>query len=493
VDLLGQHGEAFNIEIRFRHKSGRLFDGLLSASVIDIDGEACMLSVTSDISERKRVELLVHQQNRMLHALGQAQADFITDADPDITFRQLLSHLLEITDSAYGFIGEVLRDEDGRPYLRTFAITDISWDEDSRALYARYQKSGFEFHNLGTLFGHVLTGEKPVLSNAPADDPRRGGLPHGHPPLQSFMGLPLHRGSHMVGMLGVANRPNGYDDALVRQLDPFANTCAVLIEAYRNSLRRRQAENLLRRLNEELEDRVDRRTADLQSSLNELEAFSYSVSHDLRSPLRGINGFSRLLLDDYGARLDGEGREHLQRICAATLRLSDLIDGMLDLAQITRAPMHPARVDLSVRAESVLRKLRLSQPVRQVEIVVQPGVSALGDERLLSVAMQNLLSNAWKFTSKQDAARIEFGSRTVAKETAYFVRDNGIGFDMQFADKLFRAFNRLHGMNEFAGTGIGLATVQRIVQRHRGRVWAEGEVGKGAVFYFTLPVVTEYQ
>ncbi len=486
VALLRDKGELVNFEARFRHKSGRYFDTLFSASIIELDGEPCMLSITRDISDRKQIEQLFLERNRMLHAVSEAQSDFIMDADPHPTFDRLLTHLLDITDSEYGFIGEVFRDDNDAPYLRPYAITDISWDEASRTLYRNYVSGGFKFHNLNTLFGHVLTSGQPVLSNDPASDHRRGGLPQGHPPLNAFMGLPLYRGEAMVGMLGVANRPDGYDKAQVEHLQPFTATCAVLIEAYRNSQRRQHAETLLRKMNLELEDHVSQRTAELQASIKELESFSYSVSHDLRSPLRGINGFSRLLLQEYGERLDEQGREYLNRICAATLRMSELIDGMIDLAQLTREPIHLAEVDLSRLAETIARELQAAEPGRRVEFTAAPGIRARGDERLLRVAMHNLIANAWKFTARQEVAHIEFGVRRTGNDLAYFVRDDGAGFDMRYADKLFGAFQRLHGIKEFAGTGIGLATVQRIIQRHGGLVWAEGEIDKGATFYFTL-------
>jgi PAS domain S-box-containing protein len=486
VEKLQRDGAIVNEEVRFRHKSGRLFDSLFSASLVELNGEPCMLSITRDISDRKRIEQLILDKNRMLNAVSEAQADFIADADPHPTFDRLLGHLLDITDSQYGFIGEVLRDDLGAPFVRIYAITDMSWDDASRALHQSVMSGGFEFRNPNTLFGHVLTSGRPVLSNDPAHDPRRGGVPPGHPPLESFMGLPLFRGERLVGMAAVANRPDGYDETLVEHLQPFTATCAVLIEAYRQSRQRQHAERLLRQLNLELEEHVNQRTAELQASIRELESFSYSVSHDLRSPLRGINGFSRLLLEDYGDRLDEHGREYLRRICSATLRMSELIDGMIDLAQLGREPIHLAEVDLSRLAESVARELHGIEPARRVEFSAMPGIRARGDERLLRVVLHNLLSNAWKFTARKALAHVEFGMQPTGSGVAYYVRDDGAGFDMKYADKLFGAFQRLHGVKDFSGTGIGLATVQRIVQRHGGLVWAEGETDKGATFYFTL-------
>lgn len=227
----------------------------------------------------------------------------------------------------------------------------------------------------------------------------------------------------------------------------------------------------------------------LESTNKELEAFSYSVSHDLRAPLRTIDGFSRILLEDYAEDLDEEARDYLGRVRAASAHMGRLIDDLLNLSRVTRGPLRRERVDLSVMAAEVVGELQRADPARNVEFVVEDGVTAWGDARLLLVALENLLGNAWKFTSKRPGARIEFG---VEKRPggAYYVRDNGAGFDMGYADKLFGAFQRLHSAGEFEGTGIGLATVQRIVHRHGGRVWAEGEVGRGATFYFTLGGVT---
>ena len=223
----------------------------------------------------------------------------------------------------------------------------------------------------------------------------------------------------------------------------------------------------------------------LEGTNRELEAFSYSVSHDLRAPLRTIDGFSRILLEDYAEDLDEEARDYLGRVRAASVHMGRLIDDLLNLSRVTRSPLHRERVDLSALVAGIARELQDPRSEREVEFVIEEGVTAWGDARLLLVALENLLGNAWKFTGKTPGARIEFGVEH-RPGGAYYVRDNGAGFDMDYADKLFGAFQRLHGAKEFEGTGIGLATVQRIVHRHGGRVWAEGEVGRGAAFYFTL-------
>jgi signal transduction histidine kinase len=224
----------------------------------------------------------------------------------------------------------------------------------------------------------------------------------------------------------------------------------------------------------------------MEATNKELEAFSYSVSHDLRAPLRAIEGFGRNVLEDCGAKLDADGRELLQRMLAASERMKQLIDDLLELSRINRSELRRENVNLSAMAESVLSDLRAREPGRTVQAEVMPGLVTHGDSRLLRVAFENLLGNAWKFTSKKQDARIEVGMMEQGEDPVIFIRDNGVGFDMNYAQRLFGAFQRLHSTSEFPGTGVGLATVQRVIHRHGGRIWAEGEPGAGATFYFTL-------
>ena len=249
---------------------------------------------------------------------------------------------------------------------------------------------------------------------------------------------------------------------------------------------RKLAELEVSRLNTELEQRVRQRTLELEASNRELEAFAYSVSHDLRAPLRGIDGWSLALLEDYSASLDESARQYLNRVRSETQRMGNLIDDLLQLSRVSRGEMKLAQVDLTSLANQIACRLRDAQPQRRIEFAIEPGLVGLGDARLLEIALTNLLSNAVKFTGTQNPALIEFGKFEKDGEMAFYVRDNGAGFDMAYAGNLFGAFQRLHKVTEFPGTGIGLATVQRIVRRHGGRVWADARVNRGATFGFTL-------
>ncbi len=276
-----------------------------------------------------------------------------------------------------------------------------------------------------------------------------------------------------------------YIEAAGRSLFEVPGVEALVINT-RDVSERRRAENALRRLNDELEARVEQRTEALQRLNQELQSFSYSVSHDLRAPLRHVAGFATALEEEYGAGLDDTARAYLGRMQSGVVRMGQLIDDMLILSQVSTGELRCEPVDLGALAGDVFEQLRESEPLRPVETRIEPGLTALGDPSLLRVVLENLLGNAWKYTSRRQPATIEFGRQRQDGRDVFYVRDNGAGFDMGSYERLFGPFQRLHSPSEFPGTGIGLATVQRAIHRHHGSVWADSVLDEGATFYFTL-------
>jgi PAS domain S-box-containing protein len=457
VERLLRDGRVDGYETKMRHKDGHLVDTRLWAELVEMDGERCILSCTVNISEEKeRENLLLNVARGVAAETGEA------------FFGALTRHLEETVGADMVVIGECR--EDGR--VRTLAI-----QQNGRAA------SNFSFNPEGTPCAQTLRQHEMLVC---VDD-----LAEKFPQATSLIASGCH------AYLGKALRdadgtPIGVIFALWgRQVEIGSDTQALIaIFASRANaeLVRLRRDREIQQFNETLEQRVRERTADLQNLNAELDSFAYSVSHDLKSPLRAIDGFTRLLDEAVGERLSAQERELLDRVLHSTNRMSSLINDLLALARVSQGRLERQWVDLSALASQVLLLERQKQPERDIEYRVEPDLHAYCDPRLVRIALENLFANAFKYTRRRDKTLIEWG-RLAAQDDPpgmFFVRDNGVGFDMAYADKLFKPFQRLHMPSEFEGTGIGLATVRRIIERHGGTIRGEGSPGEGARFTFSF-------
>jgi PAS domain S-box-containing protein len=420
--MLKEQGRIRNEEFDFRTKSGEIRVWLFSAERINIGGEQCAICVATDITELRRAEAALRDSEEKFSKAFRASPDMVTI--------NTLGHdgiFLDVNDSFTRVTGYTREEVIGRSSIEVG--TWVKKEDNDRIA--------------------KMLMEQGRVSNQESE-------------------FRIKSGEIRVWLFSAESINIGGEQ------------CVICVTTDITELRR--AEEKLKQALVNLEHANNQ----LAATNKELETFSYSVSHDLRSPLRTIDGFSQALLEDYLDKLDEQGQDYLSRLRAASQKMGELIDGLLKLSRLTRSDMHKEKVDLSALAEEITTRLQETQPERQAEFIISRGLTASGDRQLLRALLENLLGNAWKFTGKRPQARIEFGATHNGDKKVYFVRDNGAGFDMTYADKLFGAFQRLHETTEFPGTGIGLATVQRIINRHGGSVWAEGAVGKGATFYFTL-------
>lgn len=417
-----------------------------------------------------------NQRAKALQSLVDAARELTGGTNLDRLLEQTLDAARSLTGARYAALG--VFDETGEQLARFITLgIDAATRE---AIGTLPTGRGL----LGRLDGEKDVARLKDLSRHPASV----GFPLHHPSMRSFLGAVIRTHGRLFGRLYLTEKEGAeeFTDIDEQVIMGLASLAGEAIEDAVLMRQLRAVEGDLRKLNAELELRVHQRTAELEVANKELEAFSYSVAHDLRAPLRSIVGFSQALLEEYSGKLDEEGHDYLGRIKRAGERMFDLIEDFLILSHITRAELHRKSVNLTELARSIVETLQGADPERRVEVVIQEGLWAAGDPELLRVVLENLLGNAWKFTRKRTQARIEFGIMHHEGQPTYVVRDNGAGFDMAYADKLFSPFQRLHPPTEFEGTGIGLATVQRVVHRHGGRAWAEGAVGQGATVYFTL-------
>ena len=453
----------FQSECRFQHPSGKVTWLLaLAEAELDVGGQVVgYVGTITDITERKTVEMAALRRYAAMQKLDHWVRKLITPHIPLHTFYGIICDgIRDLVDADLGALPLINTDGTSFTYV---AVTGAK---------AGMMKGQTLPVKGGGLCGWVAEHGQPLLAPSLANDPRV--IQNLAEALDATTGVltPLTREDRVIGGLSAFRKGKPFDEFDEEILILFGHRVSATLENI----------NLLATL----EEQVGVRTVELAAANKELEAFSYSVSHDLRAPLRAIDGFSKAVLEDYADKLDAEGRDHLQRVRRGAQRMGGLIDNLLMLSQVSRAEMHRKKVDLSALTAAVLGRLEQSEPDRKVDQIVASGVNVEGDSQLLEIVMDNLLGNAWKYTGKTESPRIEFGVTEQDGETAYFVKDNGVGFNMKYAAKLFGPFQRLHKEEDFTGTGVGLATVLRIVHRHGGRIWAEAEEGKGATIYFTL-------
>lgn len=429
------------------------------------DGNAeFFATIMRDITERKHAEEERDMSLARLQALWNITQ--MKEIEESELYQLVLTESVRLTGSKYGLIARI--PEGGK----TFELQ--SWTpEVGRDCRVPGERHVLETDRL-TLLGRVVHEKAYVIDNK-----CKARIPIGHVTIERILAVPILRDGDVCEVIAVANKFTDYNEQDANQLLLLGAGAMSIVE-------RSWFEEEVKELTKNLERRVAERTAQLEDANKELVAFTYSASHDLRAPLRSIDGFSLAILEDYWDKLDPVGRDYLNRVRASTQRMGHLIDDLLRLSKVTRVEMRCVTVNLSKIARDTLARLQASDKERKLEIVIQPDVTVEGDPDLLRLALGNLLDNAWKFTSNRPVGKIEFGTTRIDDKLAYFVRDNGVGFDMARANKLFKPFQRLHTDDEFPGTGIGLAIVRRVISRHEGRLWAEGKVNKGATFYFTL-------
>lgn len=460
--------------------TGKTFPAEVLLNTMELDGRKVLQATVRDITGRKNSEAQIMSLSRVYHLLSQVNEAIVRTRNKGELFAAICNAAIDSGLFRFIWIG----------MLNEQVVNPVAYAGLGDGYIVRLN---IRLDDANTGFGptgRAIREGKHIVIQDIENDPdmaswRDEAIKHGYLASAAF---PVHEAGDIVGSINVyAAKTDFFTQDIIGSMLNLASDVSFALDAFAEKKRRELAENEVKQMNVELEHRVNERTSQLEAANRELESFSYSVSHDLRAPLRSIDGFSRNLSRKYHSQFDATGQDWLERICRASQHMGRLIDDMLQLSKVTRGTLKREPVDLSNIAESVMDELKKATPERQVRCIIQPGLKVLADTGLMRSALDNLLGNAFKFTGKKMDAEIEFGASEIDGQKTFFVRDNGDGFNMDYAHKLFGAFQRLHSTREFEGTGIGLATVQRVIHRHKGKVWAESAEGQGATFYFTLP------
>jgi PAS domain S-box-containing protein len=482
--FLSSSRQQYENEFRMRHSDGGY--RWIMARVekqCDTNGKPTRLIGSHiDITDQKTNKIELEHLSRAYRLLSRVNEVIVRTQDRNELFADICRVVIESRLFRFAWIG--LLDS------QKFAVLPVAFAGVEEGYTSKLNIRLDDERTANGPTGRAIRESRPVFCQDIESDPimapwREEATQRGYRASGVF---PLYQAGSVVGTLSVyAEAVNFFTPDIEQLLREMATDISFALDVFVERERREAAEAEIKQLNIELEGRVQERTRQLESVNRELEAFSYSVSHDLRAPLRSIDGFSQILLKKYHDKLDETGQDYLTRVRRASQRMGRLIDDLLQLSQVTRGNVKREPLDLSAMFKNMVDDMRKTYPERQVKFTVQPDVMVYADPGLLRIVMDNLLGNACKYSGKVPVAEIEFGVHEGDGERVFFVRDNGCGFNMDYAHKLFGAFQRLHGISEFEGTGIGLATVQRIIHRHHGKVWAEAKEGKGATFYFTLP------
>ncbi len=449
----------------------------------DDSGKVALVIVSFvDITDRRRAEEDIAWNLAINQALSSLYIPIVTaGANIEQIADIILEKSRQLTSSAHGYVAEI-DPATGDLVARTLtgmmgAECKVAEDELRKIRFPR--RADGLYHGL---WGHALNTKEAFYTDVPVKHPASVGVPEGHIAIERILAVPVLLAGELVGQIALSNSTRAYTD---RDLDAINR----IAEFYALAIKHKRAEEEIRQLNQELEQRVLDRTAQLEAANKELEAFAYSVSHDLRAPLRHIDGFLELLRIKVGTALDDQGRHYMDAVSRAAQKMGLLVDDLLSFSRMGRHAVSLQQVDLGTLLRDVIREFNPDTVGRNIVWRIGDLPAVRCDAAMLRIVLVNLISNALKFTLPREQADIEIGCQVGEKETIIFIRDNGVGFDMAYVDKLFNVFQRLHSADEFEGTGIGLANVQRIISRHGGRTWAEAMVNQGAAFYFSLPQV----